>query len=129
MKFRGVNWKDIFKITGIPVLLASLCCLVPIVLVLFGLSTVAFAASLSNTLYGTYKWVFRGMGLLLLSISLFIYFRNRGICTIDQAKRQRKKIINTVLISLIVAVLAYIFWLYVIVEYVGVFLGLWENPF
>ena len=124
-----MNWKDLFKITGIPVLFASLCCLAPIILVLFGLSTVAFAASLSDILYGQHKWAFRIVGLSLLTISLFIYFRKKGICTIDQAKKQRKKIINIIFLTFIFAVIAYIFWLYVIIEYVGVFLGLWENPF
>ena len=124
-----MNWRDILKITGLPVLFASLCCLTPIILVLFGFSTVAFAASLSNTLYGTYKWVFRGVGILLLIVSLIVYFRKRGICTIDEAQKQRKKIINTILLTFIFAVIAYVFWLYVIVEYVGIFLGLWENPF
>ena len=124
-----MNWKDLFKITGIPVLFASLCCLAPIILVLFGLSTVAFAASLSDILYGQHKWAFRIVGLSLLTISLFIYFRKKRICTIDQAKKQRKKIINIIFLTFIFAVIAYIFWLYVIIEYVGVFLGLWENPF
>lgn len=124
-----MNWKDLLKITGIPVLFASLCCLAPIILVLFGLSTVAFAASLSNVLYGQYNWVFRGIGLVLLAISLFIYFRSKGICTIDQAKKQRIKIVNTILIVLIVAVIGYIIWLYLIIEYAGILLGLWENPF
>ena len=124
-----VNWKDLFKFTSIPVLFASLCCLAPIILVLFGLSTVAFAASLSETFYGSYKWAFRGVGLLFLALSLFIYFRKKGICTIDQAKKQRKQIINTILLAFIFSVIGYIFWLYFIVEYLGVFLGLWESPF
>jgi len=124
-----MNIKEILKITGLPVIFASLCCLAPLVLVLFGLSTVAFAASLSDTFYGTYKWAFRGLGLLLLAISLFIYFRKKGICTIDEAKRQRQKIINTVVITLIVAIILYVIWLYVIVEYIGILAGVWESPF
>lgn len=124
-----MNWKDLFKITGIPVLFASLCCLAPIILVLFGLSTVAFAASLSDILYGQHKWAFRLLGLFLLSISLLIYFRKKGICTINQAKRQRRKIINTILVALSVAVLAYIIWLYVIIEIIGILLRIWESPF
>ena len=107
--------KEILKITSIPVLFASLCCLTPLVLVIFGLSTVAFAASLSDTLYGTYKWIFRGIGLLLLTISLIIYFRTQNICTLNQAKRNKNKIINTILIILISSTIFYIVWLYVII--------------
>ena len=121
--------KDFFKITGIPVLFASLCCLGPIILVLFGLSTVAFAASLTDFLYGQHKWLFRIIGLILLAFSLIIYFRSKGICTINEAKRQKNKIINVVLISIIAAIIGYIFFLYVVVEIVGSLLGIWENPF
>lgn len=47
--------KETFKIISVPVVIASLCCLSPVILVLFGLSTAAFAGSLANTLYGSYK--------------------------------------------------------------------------
>ncbi len=118
--------KEIFKITGIPVLFASLCCLSPIIFVMFGLSTVAYAASLSDFLYGGHKWWFRIAGLVLLAVSLVIYFRRKKICTFDDVKRNRNKIINTVAISLIGAVLFYIIWLYVVVHYWGVWLNIWE---
>jgi len=121
--------KDMFKITGIPVVFASLCCLAPLVLVLLGVSTVAFGASLSDTLYGNYRWAFRGFGVLTLAASLFIYFRSKGICTIDQAKRKRKFILNTILISFIVFIIGYIIFLYVIIEIIGIQVGIWESPF
>jgi bacteriorhodopsin len=122
----NMNIKEIFKITGIPVLVASLCCLGPSILVALGISTVAFGSSLADTWYGQYKWVFRGIGLLALIVSLVLYFRSKNICTLDQAKRNKNKIINTVLIALIVCVVAYIIWLYVIVHYIGVWQGLWN---
>lgn len=120
-----MDYKDILRITGIPVIAASLCCLSPVVLVLFGLSTVSVGASLADTLYGTYKWAFRTLGLLLLAASLIFYFRSRGICTLDQVKRDRQKIINVVLVSLISAVIGYFLFLYGVVEYAGILLGLW----
>lgn len=124
-----MNLKDIFKITGIPVVFATLCCLTPVILVLLGLSTVVFAASLSDFLYGQHKWAFRIVGLILLAISLLIYFRSKGICTIDEAKRQKNKIINVVLISVIAAIIGYIFFLYVVIEIAGILLEIWESPF
>ena|SRR3989344_1904914 len=117
--------KDIIKITGLPVFVASLCCFTPLIFVLFGLSSVAFASSLADILYGQYKWMFRTVGFILLAVSLFIYFRKRGICTIDQAQKNRRQIINTILIAIIVFILGYMIWLYVVVEYIGVFLGIW----
>ena len=121
-----MKYKDILKVTGLPVLFASLCCLTPIILVLLGLSGIAFASSLADNLYGTYKLAFRGVGLLLLVVSLLIYFRTKGICTLDQVVRQKRKVMNIILISLFVTILGYILFLYVIVEIIGKFLGIWD---
>ncbi|QSH39362.1 hypothetical protein JXR01_03640 [Candidatus Kaiserbacteria bacterium] len=122
------KWKEIFKVTGIPVLFASLCCLSPLILVMFGLATVSFASSLADVFYLEYKWYFRAVGLFLLIASLVLYFRrSKGICTIDQVKKRRQEIINKTLIFLISGVLGYIFFLYVIVHYIGVLFGVWPD--
>lgn len=121
------SFKEIFKITGLPVLVASLCCLTPVVVVLFGLGSASLAASLADTLYGTYKWVFRVVGLVLLGFSLVWYLRReKGICTIDEAKKRRNEIFNIVVISLTAGVAGYFFWLYVVVEYIGKLLSIWK---
>lgn len=118
--------KDVFKVTSLPVIIASLCCLYPIILVLFGLSTVAFAASLSDVLYGQYKWLFRLIGLILLVISIVIYLRKKEkICTIDDIKKNRNKVINIIAVSFSASVIGYIIWLYVIVELIGIILKIW----
>jgi len=91
--------KELFKIVWLPVLFSSLCCLSPLVLVMFGLVTVSFASSLSDTLYGDYKWLFRGFGLALFALSIYYYIRKqKGICTLDQVKRKKNEIINIVLL-------------------------------
>lgn len=121
-----MTFKDVFKISGIPVLVASLCCLSPIILLLLGFGTVAIAGSLSDVLYGQYKWVFRGVGLLALVIAYVVYLRRQGVCTLDQVKRQRNKILNQFLIVLAAGVLGYMFFLYVVVHYAGVWLNIWK---
>ena len=114
------------KIIPTVAFIGGLCCFTPVILVLFGLSSVTFAASLSNLLYFKYKWAFRGVALLLLGIALWWYFYKREkVCTIDELKKKRRKIINFILLTLIVAVLSYIIWLYVIVEIIGIVLGIW----
>lgn len=119
--------KEIFKLTGIPVLTASLCCLSPLVTFLLGLSTASAAASLADVLYGEYKWLFRILGLLFLLISITLYFRKqKNICTLDELKRRKNEVINTVFLTLTFAVLAYMVFLYVIVHYVGVYFQLWQ---
>lgn len=119
--------KSLLKITGIPVVAASLCCLTPVVIVLFGLGSVSLAASLADTLYGTYKWVFRLAGLLLLAASLVWYLRReKGICTIDEAKKRRNEILNIAGVALTAGVVGYFVWLYVVVEYAGKWLSIWN---
>ncbi len=121
-----MRFKELFKLSGLPILIASLCCLSPIILVVFGLGTVGFASSLADTLYGEYKWYFRIAGLLAMTIALILYFRrNQNICSLDEAKRRRNEIINTVALTLIIGILGYVFFLYVIVHYIGVWLHLW----
>jgi len=51
--------KEILKITGIPVLFASLCCLSPVIFFLLGIVSLSAATELADIFYGTYKWVFR----------------------------------------------------------------------
>ena len=115
------------KVVSWPVLFASLCCLSPVILVLLGLSTASFAGSLANTLYGDYKWIFRGVGLVFLAISIVAYLRRqKGICSIQEAKERRDEIINIALSALIVFVIGYIIWLYVIVGYAGKLLHIWQ---
>ena len=115
------------KLVPATAFLAGLCCFTPVVLVLLGLSSITFAASLADSWYGTYKWAFRGVALLFLLAALFWYFyKKEGICTLDAAKRNRRKIINTVLLALIIAVVLYVVWLYVVVEYVGIWLHIWN---
>ncbi len=119
--------KSIFKITGVPVVIASLCCLTPVVIVLFGLGSVSLAASLADTLYGTYAWAFRIAGLALLGLSLIWYLRReKGICTLDEAKRRRNEVLNIVGIALAVGVVGYFVWLYIVVEYAGKWLNIWN---
>jgi hypothetical protein len=117
---------EAFKIVSIPVIIASLCCLSPVMLVLLGLSTVGFAASLSDTFYGEYKWYFRLTGLLALILAYTYHLRRQGICTLDQAKRERNRIVNGLLVTLIAGILGYLFFLYVVVEYLGRWLQIWK---
>jgi hypothetical protein len=58
------------KIIPFSAFVGGLCCFTPVVLVLLGISSVTFAISLTDLLYGQYVWVFRGSALLFLSIGL-----------------------------------------------------------
>lgn len=118
--------KEILKISSLPVALASLCCLSPVILVLLGISSVSFASSLADTLYGEYKWVFRIVGIIALLGSLAYYLRRKkGVCTIEDVVRRRNEIINYIALTVVLGVLGYLFFLYVVVHYIGVAVSLW----
>ena len=118
--------KEAFKISSVPVLIASLCCLSPVILFSLGLVSVSVAGELSDVFYGTYKWVFRAVGLVALLVAFYFYLQKSGVCTFDEALKRRNEIINKLLLILIAAVLSYVVFLYVIVHYVGVFLNIWR---
>ena len=115
-------------------LVASLCCLPSVVMVMFGLATVSTGAALLNTLYwgeDGYGW-FRGtmmlIALLCVVVGLVFYFRNQGICTLDQAKRERRKIINTSLLVISSTYVIYLLFNYVVLTELGIAVGLpWES--
>ena len=120
--------KDLVKLGSIAAFIASLCCVSPIIIVLLGLGSVSFAAGLGNVLYYQYRWVFISIGLLALVLAYFIYLRKKGVCTIDEAKRKRKMIINQVILLLSIAIIFYLIFNYVILEYIGYWLGIWKLP-
>jgi len=126
--------RSLIKLISTSTIIASMCCLPSVVLVLFGLASVSTAAALSDTLYWGgegYDW-FRptmlAVATLSVIIGLVVYFRNRGICTFDDVKRQRRKVINTSILVLITAYVSYLIFNYVILTEIGILLGLeWES--
>ena len=121
-----MSLKELFNLTGLPIFIASLCCLTPIILVLFGLSTLSFAVSLSNILDGQYRWVFILAGLISLAASLVYYFRKRGICTIDQVVKRKNEIINKILLVLITVLVGYVLFFIIFLGYIGRILHIWQ---
>lgn len=126
--------KAMWKWIGGSAFLASMCCFPSVVLVLFGLASVSSAAALSNDLY----WGTNGMGwfrplLSLLSLAfvaagLVFYFRAQGVCSMEEAKRQRTRIVNTSLVVLFLSLTAYLLFNFVILTEVGIALDLpWES--
>ena len=126
--------KSLWKWIGGSAFLASMCCFPSVVLVLFGLASVSSAAALSNDLYwGTNgMWWFRPLLLTLsaglVALGLVLYFRSDGICSLDEVKRQRKRIINTSLLVFSLSTIVYILFNFVILTEIGVALNLpWES--
>tara|TARA_B100000530_G_scaffold326613_1_gene265564 strand:- start:1105 stop:1527 length:423 start_codon:yes stop_codon:yes gene_type:complete len=134
MEETGNDSKSLIKLISTSTIIASMCCLPSIVLVMFGFASVSSAAALSDTLYwgtGGYWW-FRptmlGLASLFVVIGLVMYFRNRGICTLDDVKRQRRKVVNTSILVIVIAYLMYLLFNYVILTEIGILFGIeWES--
>ncbi len=126
--------RSLWRLIGGSAFMASMCCFPSVVLVFFGLASVSTAAALSDDLY----WGYNGLGwfrpLLLVAsammviIGLIVYFRKEGICTLDEAKRQRQRVINTSLFVGTLTVALYILFNFVILTELGIALNLpWES--
>ena len=123
-----------WKLVASSSVIAAMCCLPSVVLVMFGIATVSTGAAISDTLYwgeDGYSW-FRPLMLAIASLTVIVglvfHFRNQGICTLDQAKRERRKIINTSLLIIIISYLSYLLLNYVILTEIGILFGLpWES--
>lgn len=122
--------RPLAKLVAVSAVTASLCCLPSVIWVLFaGSSAIVAADQLSNDLY--YSWVrfaLYGVSFSMVSFGLVLYFRNQGVCTLDDAKRERKRLVNTSLAVFTAAVLAYLIWNFVVLEIIGIAIGLpWED--
>ena len=100
---------------------ASMCCLPSVIWVLFaGSSAIVAADNLSNDLY--YSWVRFALyiiSLVMISIGLVMYFRNRGVCSLDDLQRNRRRVFNTSLAVFTASVATYLVWNFVILEVIG----------
>ena len=115
-------------------ILASMCCLPSVVMVMFGLSSVTTAAALSDTLYwGTDGyWWFRPTLLtasaIMVIVGLISYFRKQGVCTFDDFKKDKRRVLNVSLLVITIAFVSYMLFNYVILEILGIAVGLpWED--
>ena len=118
--------KSLWKVIGLGALTASMCCLPSVVWVLFaGSSAIVAADQLSNDLYfGIARPILYLIALGMVIAGLVIHFRSRGICSLNEAKRERQRIINTTLAVLTATFLLYFVWNYIILEIIGIALGM-----
>ena len=118
--------KSLWKVIGLGAVAASMCCLPSVVWVLFaGSSAIIAADQLSNNLYfGIARPIIYVIAIAMVGAGLVIHFRSRGVCTLDQAKKERRRIINTTLAVLTATFVIYFIWNYIILELIGIALGL-----
>jgi hypothetical protein len=78
---------------------ASLCCLGPTLLIMFGIGAVFGITSLC---YSQYRPQFFALGLSFLFMATFIYFRNRKINACELNTRKKTEYIAVSIISMLV---------------------------
>ena len=118
--------RSLWKLIGASAFAASLCCVPSVVWVLFaGSSAIVAADQLSNDLYfGIGRWLLYLVALALAGAGLTIHFRREGICTLDDAKRERQRIVNTSLAVITAVIVLYLVWDYIILQLIGIAVGL-----
>ena len=121
-----VEARSLWKLIGASAFAASLCCVPSVVWVLFaGSSAIVAADQLSNDLYfGIGRWLLYLVALALAGAGLTIHFRREGICTLDDAKRERQRIVNTSLAVITAVIVLYLVWDYIILQLIGIAVGL-----
>lgn len=115
---------EAFKVSFPAAVLATLCCLSPLVLVLFGASVSSFSVVLFTRTLGPYEWLFFAAGGLLLVASVWFYFRSKGVCSLSEARARRREIMDAILVVTIMALVAFVA-LYGAVGAIGQRLGIW----
>ena len=96
-------------------LAAITCCVSPVVMVLIGVATAAEAVTLGNTLYYSYGWAFRAIGLVIATVAVVLYLRERRSCN-PQGVRVHWRMVLTLVLSG-AAAYASLFWF---TKYLGI---------
>ncbi len=102
-----------------------MCCLPSVLFVGLGLMSISAGDALSKGLYfGPARWILYALSIAILTWGLVRHFRSQGICDLDSAKRERRKIINTTLTVLTITVAIYFVINHILLQLIGEELGL-----
>lgn len=102
-----------FKLGIIGALVASLCCITPMVIFLSGLGTLAFALSFTK-----YKLFFTFLGIIFIGAAIMFNVRKKGsTCSIDKNEIRKKKLFITA--TVITMMVLYSLIQYLLLPYLG----------
>ena len=60
----------------------------------------------------------------MVIVGLISYFRKQGVCTFDDVKKDKRRVVNVSLLVLTIAFVSYMIFNYVILEILGIAVGL-----
>lgn len=92
--------KKLLYAGGIGGVIASLCCLGPVILVMFGLAGVSTALSI-----GKFTWLFTTLALIFFGVATLLYLNKRKCCNAKGLKENWKPIIIAFVILVIFLIL------------------------
>lgn len=85
-------------------LIAALCCIGPVVLILFGLGSVSAALTI-----GKFAWLFSILAILFFTTGVFIYLKKKNCCNTQGWKQHWKTILTAfILMVLLLLLLKYV---------------------
>lgn len=86
-----------------------LCCVTPVVLVLFGMATATAAVSLATRWYAEYAWYLRGAAALLAIAGIMLRLWRLDACSLRGARAN----LNLIVTTAVVGVLTYgaLYWI------------------
>ena len=88
---------------GFAGVLGALCCVGPVVIVLFGLGSVSTALTV-----GKYTWLFTTIALIFFGTAIFLYLKKKNCCSASGIKQNWKAIaISFVLLITLLILLKY----------------------
>jgi len=96
--------KPFWLVGGITGFIASLSCLIPVLVLVFGLATLSSAVALGNLLFYQYWWAFVLVGVILASLATYFYAKKKKrVCT-------RSDILTAILIFLLAYLVFELIW-------------------
>lgn len=94
----------VWFVGGITGFIASLSCLIPVLVFVLGLATLSSAIALGDLMFYQYWWVFVGLGVISASAATYFYAKKKkGVCT-------RSDILTAVLIFLFAYLVFELIW-------------------
>ena len=98
------------KLSLLPAFFAAGCCAIVPTMVIFGFA-------MGETAFVQYRWWFMVLGMIVLVISLVLYFRKEGIRTWADPVRERKKVVFVSAYTVLLTGLIYAAMIYFVTPY------------
>lgn len=92
--------KRLITFGGLAGVIASLCCIGPVVLVLFGLGGISLALSI-----GRFSWFFTAIAIIFFVIGTMLYLKKRNACTVNGVRKHAKILLLSFAVLIVVLII------------------------